>query len=171
MSQAAMCLKVGLWSGLASPVSILTVLPQTWSGMVTLVWFVVYHWSSWRWYSVWTVHDNVTIFSALILPNVRAMSCHMSWFLTLQAAIPFDITLTVEGGMIIAVSCCTEFGFFTSKMASVSVWGPFLLIHVAKLWAFFSPLTNILIVAAPFVKLHLFASVMVQNGFPSSMKV
>ena len=33
----------------------------------------------------------------------------------------FDITLSVEGGMIVAVSCCVALSFSTSEMASVSV--------------------------------------------------
>ena len=87
ITQAVMTSKIGLWSGLTSSVSILMVILWTWSGVVTFLWFVMCCWSSWRMYSVWAIHDNVTIFVTLIAPNVRAMSYHMSWFLTLETAI------------------------------------------------------------------------------------
>ena len=65
------------------------VVPQTWSGIVTFVWFVMCCWRSRRRYSVWTVHDDMPIFIAFIAPNVRAMSFDISWFLTLETAILF----------------------------------------------------------------------------------
>ena len=89
MAQPAMSSKRWLWLGSPLPLSIFTVVPQTWFGMVAYVWFVVCHWSSWRWYSVWTFQDNVTIFFAFIAPNVRAMSCDISLLLTLETAILF----------------------------------------------------------------------------------
>ena len=45
-------------------------------------------------------------------------------------------------------------------MASLSICSPFSYISVAKLWAFFKPLINILIIVTSLVKLHLFAAVL-----------
>ena len=64
--------------------------------------------------------------------------------------------LTVYGGVIMAVSCCTGLSFLTLDI----VCGPFSYIWVARLWAFFKLLMNILMVAASFVKLHVLASVL-----------
>ena len=68
--------------------------------------------------------------------------------------------LTIDGGVMVAVSCCTALSFLTLDIASLSVCGPFSYMRVARLWAFFKPLMNILILAASFVKLHLLASVL-----------
>ena len=126
MTQFVMSSKMRLWSGSASPVSVFTVLSWTWSGMATSGTFVVSHWGSWRRYHMWTIHDNVTIFVALIAPNMRASSCYMSLFLVLESVIFFmRHHIDCEGGMIIAVNCCAALSFSTSEMASVSVWGPF----------------------------------------------
>ena len=70
--------------------------------------------------------------------------------------------LTVDGGVIMAVSCCTALNFLNSDIALLSVCGPFSYMQVARLWAFFKPLMNILMVAALFMKLHLLASVLNQ---------
>ena len=72
----------------------------------------------------------------------------------------FDITLTVDGGVMVAVNCHTALSFSTSDMALLRVCGPFSYMWVAKLLAFFKPLMNILIVAASLVKLNLLASVL-----------
>ena len=85
--------------------------------------------------------------------------CPCSWHWKQQSS-SFDIMLTVDGGVAVAVSCCTAFSFLTSDIALVSVCGPFLYMWVARLWAFFKPSMNILMVAASFVKLHLLASVL-----------
>ena len=74
----------------------------------------------------------------------------------------FLIMLTVDGGVIVAVSCCTVLSFSTSDIASLSICSPFSYMQVAKLWAFFKPLMNIQIVATSFVKLHLLATVLNQ---------
>ena len=73
---------------------------------------------------------------------------------------PLDITLTVEEGNRVAVNCCAVWSFSTSAMAFARVWGPFLKTQAAKMWAFLSPFTNILIIAALLVKLHLLASLL-----------
>ena len=64
--------------------------------------------------------------------------------------------LTIDGGVMVAVSCCTALSF------SLSVCGPFSYMWMARLWAFFKPLMYIPIVTASFVKLHLSASVLKQ---------
>ena len=66
MTQAAMSLVVGLWSGLALPVSIFPVVPGAPSGMMTFLCLVICHWCSGRRYSVWAVHDNMTVFIAFV---------------------------------------------------------------------------------------------------------
>ena len=68
--------------------------------------------------------------------------------------------LTIDGGVMVAVSCCTTLSFLTSDIALLSICGPFSYMWVARLWAFFKPLMNNLIVATSFVKLHLLASVL-----------
>ena len=69
------------------------------------------------------------------------------------------ITLTIEEGNRAAVNCCAAWSFCTSLMASVRrVWGPLSQTWAAKVSAFLIPLTNILMVAALLVKLHLLAS-------------
>ena len=161
MTRAEMFLKMTLWSGSALPVSFFMVVSWTWSGMAMSGRFVMNYWGSWRRYLVWTIHDNVTIFTALIASNIWGISCYMSLFLALETVISLcDITSTVEGGMIIAVTCCTALSLSTSEIASVSICGPFSQMWVAKLWAFFNPLIKILMVVASFVKLHLLASVL-----------
>ena len=66
----------------------------------------------------------------------------------------------MEGGIIMAVSCCTALSFSTLEIASVSVCGPFSQMKVGRLWVFFNPLMKILMVAAWFIKMHLLASVL-----------
>ena len=68
--------------------------------------------------------------------------------------------LTVDGGMMVAVSCCTALSFSTSDIASLNICGPFSYMWVAKLCAFFKPLMNIHIVATSFVKLYLLVAVL-----------
>ena len=70
--------------------------------------------------------------------------------------------LTVNGGVIVAVSCCMILSFSTLDIALLNICGPFSYMQVARLWAFLKPLMNIQIVAASFVKLHLLASVLNQ---------
>ena len=61
--------------------------------------------------------------------------------------------------MMVVVSCCTALSFLTLDIASLNICGPFSYMQVARLWAFFKPLMNMLIVATSLVKLHLLASV------------
>ena len=70
--------------------------------------------------------------------------------------------LTIDVGVMVAVSCCTALSFSTSDIASLRVCGPFSYMQVIRLWAFFKALMNILIVAASLVNLHLLASVLNQ---------
>ena len=70
------------------------------------------------------------------------------------------MTLTVENGGNVAVSCCVAWSFSTSDIASVRVCGPFSYICAAKVGAFLSPLTKILVVAMLFVILHLLVSLL-----------
>ena len=60
----------------------------------------------------------------------------------------------------VSVSCCTVLSFSTSDMASLSICSPFSYKQVARLWVFFKPLINILIVATSLVKLHLLAAIL-----------
>ena len=94
MNQAVMSSKVGLWSASALPVSVFMVVSRTQSGMVTFVQFVMCCLSSWGRYSVLTVHNDMSILITFIAPNVRAVSCDMSWFLTLkqQSSVQHHIT-------------------------------------------------------------------------------
>ena len=62
--------------------------------------------------------------------------CPCSWHWKQQSSL-FDIMLTVDGGVIMAVSCYTAFSFWTSDITSLSICGPFSYMQVAKLWAFF----------------------------------
>ena len=68
--------------------------------------------------------------------------------------------LTLVGGVMVAVSCCTVLSFSTSNIASLSICSPFSYMWMAKMWMFFTPLMNILIVVASLVKLHLLAAVL-----------
>ena len=68
--------------------------------------------------------------------------------------------LTIDGGVMVAVSCCTALSFSTLDIALLSICGSFSYMWVARLWAFFKPLINIEIVAASLVKLQLLASVL-----------
>ena len=74
----------------------------------------------------------------------------------------FDIMWTLDGGVMVAISCCTALSFSTSDIVLLSICSPLSYMWVAKLWAFFSPLMNILIAATSLVKLHLLASVLNQ---------
>ena len=89
MTQVVMSSAVGLWSWLALSVYILMVMPQAQSGMVTFGCLVMCHWCSGRRYSVWAVYGDMTVFITFLAPNVRTMSCNVSWFLALKAAILF----------------------------------------------------------------------------------
>ena len=91
------------------------------------------------------------------------MPCYVTMFLALETSIFIVfITLTVDGGVMVAVSCCTTLSFSTLDIESLRVCGPFTYMWVAKLWTFLKSLQNILIVAASFMKLHLLASVLNQ---------
>ena len=74
----------------------------------------------------------------------------------------FVIMLTIDGGVMVAVSGCTALSFSTSDMASLSICGPFSYMQVDKLWASFNPLINILVVATSLVRLYLLAAVLNQ---------
>ena len=76
-------------------------------------------------------------------------------------SLSFVIMLTVDGGVMVAVSC-TALSFSTSDIALLSICCPFSYMQVAKLWAFFKPLMNIMIVATSLVKLQLLAAVLNQ---------
>ena len=87
-----------------------------------------------------------------MLGQILAMwPCSWHWK---QWSLLFDIMLTIDGGVMVAVSCCTALSFLTSDITSLSICGP-------RLWVFFKPLKNIWIVAASFMKL-LLASVLSQ---------
>ena len=86
--------------------------------------------------------------------------CPCSWHWKQRSSL-FDIMLTIDVGVMVAVSC-TALSFSTSDIALLSVCGAFSYIKVAKLWAFFKPLMNILIVATSFVQLCLLVSVLNQ---------
>ena len=72
----------------------------------------------------------------------------------------FDIMLTVDDGVKVAVSCCTALSFSTLDIALLSICGPFSYMQVARLWPFFEPLVNIQIVATSLMKICLLASVL-----------
>ena len=144
---------------------VFTAVSGAWPGMVAFVWFglVVLCWGSQRRYPVWTIHYNVSIlitFENLVLGQFLAI-CPCSWHWK-QGSSVFDIMLTVNGGVIVAVSCCTALSFSTLDITSLSVCGPFSYMWVARLWAFFKPSMNILMEAASFIKLHLLVSVLNQ---------
>ena len=77
--------------------------------------------------------------------------------------------LTIDGGVMVAVSCCTTFSFLTTDIALLSICGPFSYMWVARLWAFLKPLMNILMMAASFRKLHLLAYVLNQWTYDEVM--
>ena len=77
----------------------------------------------------------------------------------------FHIMLTIDGGVMVAVSCCTALSFSTSDITLLSICDPFLYMWMARLWAFFRPLRNILNVVASFVKLHHLTSVLNQSTY------
>ena len=91
MTWAVVPAKLRLWSGSASPVPVFTVVSWTWPCMATSrrFGFLMSCWGSWRRYPVWTIHDNVTIFVTLIASNMKAISCYMFLFLTLETVIFF----------------------------------------------------------------------------------
>ena len=130
MTQAAMSVKMRLWSGMTSPVPVLTVVPQTWSGMVASVR------SGWWCFggvpkggmlcgqsmTMWPYSSHL---KHLMLGQFCVI-CPCSWHWK-QWTSSFDIMLTVEGGIIMAVSCCTALSFSTSEITSVSICGSFLI--------------------------------------------
>ena len=76
------------------------------------------------------IHYNVTIFITFKAPNVRGMPDYVAMLLALETSSSFIIMLIIEGGVIVAVSCCTMLSFSTSDMASLSVCSPFSYIYV-----------------------------------------
>ena len=68
------------------------------------------------------------------------------------------MVLTDEGGSKVDVICSAARSFSTSFMVSARLCGPFSYTLVARVCAFFTPLRNILIVAASLLNLHLLAS-------------
>ena len=79
-----------------------------------------------------------------------------------QCSSSFDIMLTIDGWVMVAVSCCTALSFLTSEIVLLSICGPLSYMCMARLWTLFKPWMNIQIVAASFIKLHLLASVLNQ---------
>ena len=148
MTWAAVSVEMWLWPGMTLPVPVLIAVSGAWHGMVGFVWFwLMLCWGSWRRYPMWAIHYNVTILITFKTPNVGAISCYL-----------FDTMLTIDGGVMVAVSC-TAFSFFTLDIALLTFVVPSHNMQVARLWAFFKHLMNILIVTTSFVKLHLLASV------------
>ena len=87
---------------------------------------------------MWTIHYNVTVFITFETPNVGAIPGYLAMFLALETSIFFICHhADVDGGVTVAVSCCTALSFSTSDMASLSICGPFSYMWVAKLWASF----------------------------------
>ena len=124
-----------------------------WPGMVAFLQFrlVVLCWGSQRRYPVWTIHYNVTILITFETPNVGAISCYMSLFLVLETVI-LIIWHHVDHRW------WSNHGSQLFQLQILCHWvfcGPFTYMSVARLWAFFKPLMNILMVAASFVKLPL----------------
>ena len=149
--------------GMASPVPVLMAVSGAWPGMVTFVWFglvmfagvpkggIICGQSITMW--PYSSHSN-----HLMLGQFLAIwPCSWHWK---HLSSSLDIMLTADGGVMVAVSWCTVLSFLTSDIASLSICGPFSHVQVARLWAFFNSLMNILIVAASFVKFHLLASVL-----------
>ena len=44
---------------------------------------------AWRWYPVWAIHYYLSIFITLITSYIRAMTCYVTWFLTLETMFLF----------------------------------------------------------------------------------
>ena len=62
--------------------------------------------------------------------------------------------LTIDGEVMVAVSCCAALSCSASDMALLSIHGPFSYMQVTRQWAFLKPLMNILIVVTSLMKLH-----------------
>ena len=80
------------------------------------------------------IQYNVTIFITFKIPNVGAMHGYVacSWHCKHLSSL-FFIILTIDGGVMAAVSCCTALSFSSSNIASLSVCSPFSYMWVAKL--------------------------------------
>ena len=163
MTAAVVSVKSWLRPWIAYPVPVLIAVSGTWSGMVASMQsgLVMLCWSSHRRDLMWAT-IAMWLYSSyskhLMLGQFLAMwPCSWHWK---HLSLWFDIMLTIDGGVMVAVSCCTALSFSTLDMLSLRACSPFSYMWVAKLWAFFKPLMNILIVATSLVKLHLLASVL-----------
>ena len=154
---AAMSVKMWLWPGMDFTCPYLHGGDlATWPGMMAFVW-------SWvggalmgfpkevpcvdnPWQCDHTHHNSKHLMLGQFLA-IRPCPWHWKqWYSS------FDIMLTVDCGIIMAVSCCTALSFSTSDIASLSICGPFSQMWVARLWAFFKPLMNILMVGCNIYK-------------------
>ena len=103
---------------------------------------------------MWAIHYDVTVLITFETPNVGAILAMWPWsWHWKRMSLLFNIMLTIDGGVMVAVSCCTALSFSTLDIASLRVYGPFSYMWVVKLWAFFKPLMNILIVIMSLVKI------------------
>ena len=154
---------MGLWSRPTASVPVFVMVVWGWSIVVSIsrFWSVLTCRCTWRWYPIWAIYYYVAILITLEASNTGTMSAIWpnSWHWKQQSS-SWDMTFTVEDGVNVAVSCCVAWSFSTSDIASVRVCGPFSCICTAKVWAFLSSLTKILMVAVLFVKLHLLASLL-----------
>ena len=77
---------------------------------------------------MWAIHYDVTILITFKTPNVRAIPCYVAMFLALETSplsSSFDVMLTIDGGVMVAVSCCTTLSFSTLDIALLRVCSPF----------------------------------------------
>ena len=121
---------VWLWSRSTSSVPICRTVVWGWPVVMSMpgLWSMVMCRCTWGWYSVWTIHNYVSIFIALETAYIWTMMCYVAWFLALKTVILFMRHDIHCGGWYQCgwkLLCGMAWSFSTSEMASVRVCGPF----------------------------------------------
>ena len=82
---------VWLWSRLTSSIPICRTVVWGWAVMMSVLglWSLMMCRCTWGWYSVWTIHNYVSIFITLETAYIWAMTCYVAWFLALKTVILF----------------------------------------------------------------------------------
>ena len=123
---ALVSLVVWLWLKSTASVPICRTVAWGWAVVVSMLglWSIMMCSCTWGWYSVWTIHNYVSIYLTLKTAYIWAMMWPDSWYWK-QQSFSWGMTFTVDSGINVAVSCCVTWIFLTSEMASVRVCSPF----------------------------------------------
>ena len=154
-----------LWSG--STVFVPVFMTVAWGGSLEVsmlrLWSALMCRHTWRWYPVGTIYYYVSIFITLKTSYIRVMTCYVTWFLTLETVILF-MRHNIHCWGWYQCGCKLLYGLELLNFRYSICQSLWLLLVDWSGYAMgiLSPLTNILMVTALFVKLHLLVSLLKQ---------